>query len=271
MGLFRSELRPRATTSDDAVERYLAGLRTALQPDPLFRRRLRGRVMNEFVARREELVRPPRATMGRLGRAVLYASVTLMLGVSTAMAASQGAIPGDPLYPVKRQIEELRLQALPAALHEELVADALAERIEELGRLAELGRWDAVAIHADAVEAEYGDLSAAIAVASVPMERHLVVLGELLDRLPERARSGIERVIHEVDTARREAAPATREPGRVEPGTPLQGGSAPRASDVPRATPEPPGQDDDATDGRGQPADPPRAGSSAKPHPSRRP
>jgi hypothetical protein len=237
MSLFRSSLRPPAILSDEAVERYLASLRADLELDPLFRRRLRGRVMNEYVAVREEHVRRPRASMGRLGRAVLYASVTLMLGVSTAMAASQGAIPGDPLYPVKRQIEELRLQALPADFHDELVAYALAERITELDRLAELGRWGAVTAHARAVEAEYGSLTQAIDVTSAPVKRHLIVLGEMLARLPERAQASVERVMGDIDEARRAGSSAARRRGHDNPRSTPQGGALPGPSHVPRATP----------------------------------
>ena len=111
MSLFRSSLRQPAILSDEAIERYLAAIRTEIEPDPLFRRRLRGHVMNRYVAAREGQAtgRGVAREMGRLGRAVLYASFALGLSVTGAMAVSQQSIPGDPLYAVKLRIETLRL------------------------------------------------------------------------------------------------------------------------------------------------------------------
>ncbi len=53
MSLFNRALRPPPIASDDAIERYLVALRSQVQPDPLFRRRLRSDVVNRFVAARE--------------------------------------------------------------------------------------------------------------------------------------------------------------------------------------------------------------------------
>jgi hypothetical protein len=50
MSLFNRALRPPPIASDDAIERYLVTLRSQVQPDPLFRRRLRSDVVNRFVA-----------------------------------------------------------------------------------------------------------------------------------------------------------------------------------------------------------------------------
>lgn len=216
MRLFGSGLLPPTVVSDDAVDRYVAALRADLDPDPLFRRRLRGRVMNEYVARRDQIP-AHRAPMGRLGRAVLSASVTLMLGVSTTMAASQAAIPGDALYPIKRQIEQLRLQALPADVHDELVAYALAERIEELDRLAELGRWEAVRAQAAATEAAYATLAASVDVGSSSVQRHLVVLDGLLDRLPRRAQEAVTGVMDRVNQARDRSSGVRRDGDAADP------------------------------------------------------
>ena len=53
MSLFRTSLRPPAILSDEAIERYVEAIRHELQPDPLYRRRLRGMVLNRYVAARE--------------------------------------------------------------------------------------------------------------------------------------------------------------------------------------------------------------------------
>ena len=79
--------------------------------------------------------------MGRIGRASLVASLALAASVGSVMAASQGAIPGDLLYPLKRQVESLRVRILPPDLQDELAAYVLTERVSELGRLADAGEW----------------------------------------------------------------------------------------------------------------------------------
>lgn len=195
MSLFRSSLRPRAILSDETIERYLTAARAEFEPDPSFRRRLRGHVMNRFVAAREGQVAaagPPAKEMGRLGRAVLYASFALSLSVTGAMAASQQAIPGDSLYALKLQIEQLRLQVLPMRLHDDLAAHALGERIKELSRLTESGNWSAATAHADAVEAAY-DRVVALSPDVETLAGHLAVPRGLLQRLPEPAQHAVDR------------------------------------------------------------------------------
>jgi hypothetical protein len=72
---------------------------------------------------------------------LLMASVALAATLGTVGAASQQALPGDPLYPVKRQIEEIRLQAAPAWMHDGLELATLSERLDEVERLAVAHRW----------------------------------------------------------------------------------------------------------------------------------
>ena len=201
MSLFQRQIRPPAILSDQAVERYLAAVRTEISVDPLFRRRLRGTVVNRFVAERESRkVGTPRRRMGGLGRSVLYASFALSVSVSSAMAASQGAAPGDALYALKIQIEHLRLEALPANLHDDLAAHSLGERIHELGVLAERGDWARVATQAAAVEAEYRHFMATTDDEGSP-DRYLLVLTSLLERLPDRAQLAIQDVLDGVGDA----------------------------------------------------------------------
>lgn len=201
MSLFQRPIQPPAILSDEAVARYLRTVRAELTVDPLFRRRLRGQVVNRFVADREG--RAPASTrrrMGALGRAVLYASFALSVSVTSAMAAAQGAVPGDALYPLKLQIERLRLEALPERLQDDLAAHSLGERIHELGVLAERGEWERVTAQAAAVELEYRRFvdSARVDGSS---DRYLLVLTGLLQRLPERAQLAIEDVLDGVEGA----------------------------------------------------------------------
>lgn len=197
MSLFRETIRPPAILSDKAVERYLAAVRAEIRPDPLFRRRLRGEIVNRYVAVREGIgATPARRSMGTLGRAVLYATFTLAVTSTSVLAASQEALPGDLLYPLKRHVETLRVQVLPAHLHDDLAALSLAERINELARLAERGEWGRVAIQAAVVEQEYDAfLLLAEAAPESSNERYLTVLAGLVERLPDAARVAVEAVI----------------------------------------------------------------------------
>jgi hypothetical protein len=199
MSLFNGSIRPPSVLSDEAVERYLAAIRAELSPDPLFRRRLRGSLVNRFVAAREghrvgAAAAVAAREMGRLGRAVLYASFALGVGVTGVMAGSQRAIPGEIFYPLKLQIEEIRAYVLPAHLQDQLAAHNLAQRIGELGRLAEAGEWGLVVAHAAAVERAYEALVAAGGDGAVGM-RDLVAINGLLEHLPDETRLAVEGIM----------------------------------------------------------------------------
>lgn len=199
MSLFQSSLRPPTEFTDELIERYLVALRGDLEPDPLFQRRLRGRVVNEYVATREGLrsrSATARREMGRLGRACLYASFALAFSVGGVMAASQESVPGDALYPLKRQIESLRLAVLPAHLRDDLAAYNLSERVSEMGRLADAGEWELAAGLIDAIHDGYQELTL-LASSSDPdsaalIEDRLLVVDGLVDRLPAGVRASLD-------------------------------------------------------------------------------
>jgi hypothetical protein len=176
--------------SDEAVERYLAALRAHVDPDPAFRRRLRGAVLNRYVAGRQPLDGSVPRAMGQLGRAVLYASFALAVSVTGVMAASEVAVPGDALYPLKRAIEELRVEVLPARFRDDLAVYELNERLSELVILSERGD-ERVAQLAQQVAAEYAPvLSDGVADAG-PRDRRSEVLASLISRLPDEAQAAI--------------------------------------------------------------------------------
>ena len=276
MSLFNRVLRPPTTLSDRAIERYLAAIQKDLEPDPLFRRRLRSAAVNQFVAAREGIASPGRTgivrrRMGRVGRACLYASFTLGVSAASVMAASQEALPGDLLYPLKQHIEELRWSVVPAQLHDELAAYALGERIEEMGRLAETGHLDLSIAMAPAVDREYERLVALdqdhAAASAARIEGHLLVLEGLLDRLPPTARAAVEDAIEKAPTI----GPGTdraRNPGNAGGASPGAGvgpaGSlGPASTGKPAATPGPePTPKPDTTA---------KPGPTAKPHPTANP
>ncbi len=204
MSLFSRSIQPPRTVSDDVIERYLARLRADVEPDALFRRRLRSDAVNRFVAAREGLVSPINTgasarRMGRVGRACLYASLTLGASAASVLAASQEALPGDALYGLKQQIEQLRMAVLPDHLQDELAAYALGERIEEMDRLAESGRLGQAIAMAPAIEAEFERLAAlgsSDEATAARIERHLLVLQGLLEKLPDTARTAVQNVIN---------------------------------------------------------------------------
>ncbi len=242
MSLFNRALRPPPRLSDAAVERYLAALRAEIDPDPLFRRRVRTDVVNRFVAAREGIGRPAGRSglsrqMGRLGRACLYASFTLGVTGTAVLAASEGALPGDLLYPLKQRIEQLRYDLVPTRLHGELAAYALGMRIEEMGRLAEAGRWDLAVAMAPTIDAEYERLEALGATANrfraARIERHLLVLEGLLQKLPDAARDKVESAF-DYAPASGPATPRSSNPGG---GTPAAGPGSFSSHQEPKGAP----------------------------------
>lgn len=187
-------------TPDELVRRHVELVRADLDPDPLFRRRLRGVVTNRFVATREGLAQPvERPTqMGKVGRACLYASFALAMSVGGALAASRGAVPGDLLYPMKLQVEAIRLQTFPQQFHDDLLVYALGERVAEFGRLVEEGDFDRAAVLAQAIGAGYHQLAeSGVDVGSEELRASLAVLEALTDRLPAPAQAAIQRAVNE--------------------------------------------------------------------------
>src|SRR4029077_53197 len=74
-----------AVTRDDPIAGMIARATGRIHPARAYRWRLRGRLLNRYVAVREGLVPlapSPRVVMGSLGRAVLFASVGLAVSVS---------------------------------------------------------------------------------------------------------------------------------------------------------------------------------------------
>jgi hypothetical protein len=200
MSLFNRALRPPPTWSDEAIERYLAAALAHVEPDPLFRRRLRSEVVNRYVAVREGMISPARVNvggrvMGRLGRATLYASFALAATSASVLAASQEALPGDVLYDLKLRVEQLRVDMLPAQLHDELAANALLERADEMSRLAARGDLAAAIALAPVVEQAYAELEALAAVegeaAAARIEQHLVAVAHVVESLPAAARVAV--------------------------------------------------------------------------------
>jgi hypothetical protein len=190
-----------AVKPDDPIAHMIARTAGRLRPEREYRWRLRGRLVNQYVSVREGLVResPRQVRMGSLGRAVLYASVGLAISVSAVGAASSSSLPGDPLYGVKRQVEELRMEIAPPSVRPMLAAMALEERLSEVELLAAAGNWDRVALAEQEVEGAVATLRGL--GGSLPADevaqlgRHTQVLTDLLARAPDSARAGLQRAL----------------------------------------------------------------------------
>jgi hypothetical protein len=197
MSLFTNPIRPAPIASDAAVRRYIEAIRHQVEPDPLYRRRLRGQVVNRFVAQKRGIDltgsrRPSR--MGALGRACLYASFALAASVTGVMAASDAAIPGDVLYPVKLGIEEMRLDVLPDEYHDELAVYALLERIGELSQLVEAGDVARASTLAGPIQDAYEQAVAETHDAgglARRLDRQIAWLAQVVSALPSQARASI--------------------------------------------------------------------------------
>jgi hypothetical protein len=201
-----------------------------LDPDPLFRRRMRGRLLNGYVEVREGMRRPAPAPtgIGRIGRAVLYASLTMAVGATAVGAASRDALPGDPLYSVKMAIEHIRTDLAPASVQRQLAAASLDTRIEELARLAAKGNWALAAASAQEVAAELRRLETmggAPSAEETEIEHRLSVLTAVLEKAPPAAREGLQRAI-----AASEEAPGQQ---------PSVGAGAARPASTPASAPSP--------------------------------
>ncbi len=199
MSVFPRSVRP-DLPPDEVVRRYVEVVRRDIEPDPLFRRRLRGTVVNRFVAERESspVAPTPRSSqMGRLGRACLYASVATAISVGGVMAASESALPGSILYPLKLRIEEMRMTIAPAHLRDDLAAFAVAERIDEIGRLVESGDYGRATDAAASIAADHWLLASGFGMTDTDgsLAQHLARLGAVLDHAPASARQAIERAM----------------------------------------------------------------------------
>jgi hypothetical protein len=191
--------------ADDPIARMIARTTGRVRPGRSYQRRLRGRVVNQFVAMQEGLVpAPPRYShSGRIGRSVLYASVGVALSVGAVGATSTSSLPGDPLYAVKRQIEQIRMGIAPASVKPDLAEMALEERLSEVEQLAQVGRWDRVAAAAPQVAAAevtlrlFGRSLAPSEIAS--LARHRGILVQLLSAAPPGAAKGLQQVLASSD------------------------------------------------------------------------
>lgn len=169
-------------------------------------------------ARRPGPVLRPAYALAAIGLAVV------LMGGTTAAYASEAALPGDPLYPVKRSLEAARLALSLTEEGDANLAAAFADRrLDEIESLSAVGRWgdveEALGGYSEAVDRLAG-LEAPEAEAS--LTHHLEVLERVRSRAPDAAQPGLlralERASHKKDEAR-----DRRQDGESPPGDPDRG------------------------------------------------
>lgn len=245
--------RPPLVPPDEPIARMLERLAHDLEPDPLYRRRLRGEALNRFVAAREGIsMERPRSRAGRMtpiGRAVLVASVVLATGAASVSAVSQVAMPGDALYGVKLRIEQLRIDVAPADFKDELVVASLDARLTEIQVLSERGDWAAAATAADAAVQIATALEAMVPHTSpateMALNHHLAVLERVVADAPAAA---VEALQGALDASSAAASVVSEHGWRASPGPNVPAHAAPPAHDgsSPELAPTPrPGNDNE--------------------------
>ena len=207
MSIFTNPIRPAPIASDAAVRRYIDAIRRQIEPDPLYRRRLRGEVVNRFVAQKQG-VAPDRvrATLadGCARTSLPYASFALGVSVTGVMAASDAAIPGD-LHPLKRRHRDDQARVLPEQYRDELATCALSERIGEVGQLVEAGEIARASAFADPLHDAYDQAMAESDDPGPPgtrIDRQVARLEDVMSGLPA------------ADSSRQSSSPMVGAPGQ---------------------------------------------------------
>lgn len=175
-----------------------------------FRRELRGRLMREaavtLVPRRRDTAW---TSWLRPALAIGLAALVLVAGAGSVAA---GSVAGDATFGLKRAIEEFRVAlTFDDVQRVRVLADIVDQRLGELEQVAarddkaptaseEYARAvtrfrEAVDTLQEAAPEDKSDLAQDVADAA--REKHEIVLEQLKDRLPEKAKDSVERAIEE--------------------------------------------------------------------------
>ena len=243
------------TQHDDFEKTKNALMRLAAVPgpDPLRRASARHAFLGQAARLRAGPAagRLPRSrAVGRLFR--LAAAVTAALGLALASMtgvayAADGALPGDVLYPLDQEIEQLQLALSPSAEHRtDLLLAMAGERLQEAEDLAAQGDEEHMAVAlesyeqivsavSDAVDSsESEDKSALTRQLNEQLTDHEERLQAIRQHVPEPAQSGLDRAIE-----------AARQGHRNDPNPEPAGDATPTDDETghgrPDKTPGPPG------------------------------
>jgi len=193
------------------------------EPRDAFRRQLRGRLIAEA-----RVALAPRETAWTILQrswfrpAVAFAAIAIFVLSGSGLAAA-GSLPGDPAFALKRAVEDVQLALAPddSARIEVLAAQA-DHRLAELSKAtrerpaaaptASAAYTEAVAKLTAAIDALRGKpdtgpngaakSDAARDVGERARAKHLIVLDDLEQRVPEEARDSLEQAKHEAEKIR---------------------------------------------------------------------
>lgn len=233
------------------------------------------RLMNRIAHRMRERSAEPRRKQRWLGwlrrPAMAFASLALalvlLLSMTGVVYAASDSLPGDPLYGVKRGVEQARLSL---ALSDEgrigLLHQYTQERLEEIQALEQSGRSegldraiDAYQSSVDQLVEELSDDGADLAQLEQiegSLEHHTTVLEDLMTTAPEAAQPGLMNAAEKSTQGRKalEALQEGKSPSELAPGQ-LKKTGTPDETGGPQGTP--PGLDPNRTPGPPEGAGPP--------------
>jgi hypothetical protein len=158
-----------------------------------------------------------RPVLAWIGIAVLAAA---LLGAG-AVSASNSALPGDALYPVKLQVEHMRVAVASPNQRLELELQFIETRQEEIRKLIQTGRYAHLAQASELYKNEMNELASNLVKLEADnqnqafslsqqfetaLSNNIAVLSELLVKVPVQARPAIENAIeasnHEKESLR---------------------------------------------------------------------
>ena len=198
-GLLETALSMEAPQTSPSREAALSGERLLLQAVSAKRSQ---REAAGFLSRAGSLLAFPRLNV-RWAAAVPAVFVVLLLGIG-AVAASGGALPGGPLYPVKRAAESVRVALTTSdEARAELHLDLAERRVEEMSDLA--GRRDAKLPASLAEDLGHHLQEAQVAAAAVPDEQ---IASGLRSKLENSASSQLGMLQEQLGAAEEEALPS---------------------------------------------------------------
>ena len=208
-----------------------------------FRRELRARLLTEaqtVLARRDTAW-----TFGRLFRPALAFAVVALLIAGGAGTAAASSVAGDPAFALKQAVEDLQLTlTFDDVAKVQTLAQIADHRLTELQSVADnadkapaasQAYADAVARFRAAVDAlqkaaPSDKANEAQDVADTARQKHLPILDELQDRVPDGAKPAIERAVEEQEQDTNEESKDPDRTPRPERST------SPRPSATPRPT-----------------------------------
>jgi hypothetical protein len=197
----------------------LLGLADSLQgvslpkPDPRFRSAARARILAAvattspvtFQGWLRHLRQTAHFFLNKRPALTIALSLALLfslMGAGSAFAAKD-ALPGAPLYPLKLQVEDLRLFASSADEDAVLYRQFAEVRVEEVRTLIAQGHYEDIPAAVERMENLM--TGAALAYESAPrngrqetiveLSNSLAVLVDLLDRVPDAAKPGLENAL----------------------------------------------------------------------------